>query len=60
MESRLTEMKASLDATTTELQTCRASEAEASTQLRNDQAALAEVQGRIERLDKALEKMGAK
>ena len=40
-------------------QACQAEEAEASNQLRNDQAALGEVRGRIERLDNTLAKLGS-
>ncbi len=37
----------------------QAAEADASSQLRNDQAKLVELQDRIERLDKSLEKLSA-
>ena len=58
IRARLTEMKTALDAQAIEVQTCRAGEAEASNQLRNDQATLADLRDRIERLDKTLEKLG--
>jgi hypothetical protein len=45
-------------AETTEVQTCQATEAEASSQFRNDQAKLLDLQDRIARLDKALEQLG--
>jgi chromosome segregation ATPase len=58
VKQRLNELKSHLDAQTAEVQTCQAGEAEASTQLRNDQAKLLDLQDRIERLDKALEQFG--
>ena len=51
--------KSQFDAQTTEVQTLQAAEAEASTQLKNEQAKLSEQQERIERLDKALENLSA-
>jgi SMC interacting uncharacterized protein involved in chromosome segregation len=51
-------MKSEIERQTAEVQTLQAAEAEASSQLRNEQAKLAEVQERIERLDKTLEKLG--
>lgn len=58
-KSRLPDLKRALDARTAETQACQAAEAEVSNQLRNDQAKLFEVQDRIERLDKSLEKQSA-
>lgn len=58
LQLHLTQMKVELESHTTEIQTCQAAEAEASSQLRNDQAKLVELQDRIERLDKSLEKLG--
>jgi chromosome segregation ATPase len=52
-------MKSTLEWLTAEAQTCQAGEAEASNQLRNDQAALGELRGRIERLDNTLAKLGS-
>jgi hypothetical protein len=57
-QSRVAEMKAELDRSATEEQTWQAAEAEASTLLRTEQAKLGEIEDRIERLDKVLEKMG--
>jgi chromosome segregation ATPase len=59
VKQRLAELKSHLDAQTSDVQTCQASEAEASTQLRNDQAKLLDLQDRIARLDKALEQFGS-
>lgn len=58
LQAHLTEMKSQVEAQAAEVQTCQAAESEASSQLRNDQAKLFELQDRIERLDKALEKLG--
>ena len=57
IRERLTEIKSSFDAQTAELQSCQAAESEASGQFQSDTAKLSEVQDRIERLDKSLEKM---
>jgi chromosome segregation ATPase len=57
IEARLPELKTTLEVQTTTVQTCQTAEAEASGGLRNDQAKLAELQDRIERLDKALEQL---
>jgi chromosome segregation ATPase len=57
-QSLLTQMKGEIEARTAEVQTCQAVEADASSQLRNDQAKLVDLQDRIERLDKTLEKLG--
>jgi chromosome segregation ATPase len=59
MKQRLNELKSELDAQTAEVQSCQAGEAEASTQLRDDQSKLLELQDRIARLDKALEQSGS-
>ena len=58
-KSRLPVVKSGLEAQAAEVQACQATEAEASSQLRNDQAKLAEVQDRIERLGKTLESPSA-
>src|ERR1035441_10583928 len=52
LQGMLPRMKRNLDTSTAELQSWQAMEAEASTQLRTEQAKLAEIQDRIERLDK--------
>jgi len=57
IQASLTQRKSSLEAQATVVQACQASEAEVSIQLRNDQAKLAELQDRIERLDKSLEQL---
>ena len=57
-KARMTELKRTLEAQTTEFQACQAAEAEASSQLRGDQAKLLELQDRIARLDRALEQLG--
>ncbi len=59
IQTRVAELKGALDAQTAEQQTCQAAEAEAASQLRSDQATLGDVQDRIDRLDKSLEKLGA-
>jgi chromosome segregation ATPase len=56
-QSRLTDMKSIFESQTASVQTCQVAEAEASNQLRNDQAKLVDVQDRIERLDKTLERL---
>ncbi len=58
VKQRLTELKSHVEAQNAEVQTCQAGEAEASTQLRTDQAKLLDLQDRIARLDKALEQLG--
>ena len=58
-KERLPGLKRSLEEQTAEAQTCQAAEAEASSQLRNDQAKLLDLQDRITRLDKALEQLGS-
>jgi len=52
----LTDLKNELDRQTVALQTCQAAEAEASSQLRNEQATLVDLQARINQLDKSLER----
>lgn len=56
-KSRLADLKNELDGQTVALQTCQAAEAEAASQLRNEQAALVDLQGRISQLDKSLERL---
>jgi len=56
-KERLPGLKRELEEQTAEAQTCQAAEAEASSQLRNDQAKLLDLQDRIGRLDKALEQL---
>jgi chromosome segregation ATPase len=58
VQSALPQMKREIEAKTLEVQACQVAEAEASSQLRSDQAKLADLQDRIERLDKTLEKLG--
>ena len=57
IQQRLPELKSELDRSTAQVQSGQAEEAEATSQLRTEQAKLSEIQGRIERLDKVLEKM---
>ncbi len=57
LQSTLTELKSRLDSQTAEAQACQTSEAEASGQLQHEQAKLSEMQERIDRLDKTLEKV---
>jgi len=59
LQSRLAELKRMLDARTAETQSCQAAEAEASSQLQNEQVKLTELRERIERLDRTLEKVSA-
>jgi chromosome segregation ATPase len=59
VKEALPQMKSQIEGQTAEVQTLQAAEAEALSQLRREQAKLAEVQDRIERLDKTLEKLGA-
>ena len=47
-----------LEAQTASVQACQAAEADAASQLRNDQATLAEIRERINRLDRSLEQLG--
>jgi chromosome segregation ATPase len=59
VREHLAGMKSALEEQTAQAQACQVSEAEASNQLRNDQAALGELRGRIERLDNTLAKLGS-
>ena len=59
VKQRLTELKGHLEGQAAEAQTCQAGEAEATTQLRGDQAKLLDLQDRIARLDKVLEQLGS-
>jgi len=52
------QVKSQVELQTEAVQTCQAAEADAASQLRNDQAKLADLHDRIERLDKTLEKFG--
>jgi chromosome segregation ATPase len=54
MQSHLEELKSGLAGQSAEVETCQAREADAANQLRNEQATLADLRGRIEQLDKAL------
>ena len=56
---RVTELKSQFDRESAEVQNCQRTEAEASMQLRNDQAKMLDLQDRIARLDKALEQLGS-
>jgi len=56
LQSVLAERKRQLESTSTEVQSCQSTEAEALSQLHKEQATLADLQERIQRLDKALEK----
>jgi chromosome segregation ATPase len=58
-QSALPQWKSELEAKTTELQACQVIEGDASSQLRNDQAKLAELQDRIDRFDKTLERLSS-
>lgn len=58
LQPRLAEQKSMLDTQTAEAQACQTSEAEASGQLERERAKLSEMQERIDRLDKTLEKVG--
>ena len=58
VQQRLVQLKSELERSTAEVQAREAAEAEASSQLQREQAKLGEIQDRIERLDKVLEKMG--
>jgi len=55
----LAEVKRMLDLETADLQTCRVAESEAESQVRNDQAKLADAQEKIDRLEKELDKAAA-
>jgi chromosome segregation ATPase len=58
-KSRLPAIKNGLEVQAAEVQACQATEAEVSSQLRNDQAKLAELQDRIERMGKTIENPSA-
>ena len=58
VQEREAQLKAEIDAIATEVSTCQATEAEASGQLQSEQAKLADVKERIDRLDKTLETSG--
>jgi chromosome segregation ATPase len=58
IQSRLTQLKSALDVQAAAVQTCQSVESELSNQLRNDQAKLAELQDRVQHLDKTLEQLG--
>ena len=58
-ELALTNLKQELERVNAEVLSRQAAEAEAATQFRTEQAKLTDVQDRIERLDKVLEKLGA-
>jgi hypothetical protein len=55
----LAQHKTELEQANLAVQSCQVAESEASSQLRTDQAKMSELQDRIERLDKVLEKFGA-
>ncbi len=59
VKQRVTELKSQLDAQTADVQTCQASEVEASAQLRDDQTKLLDLKDRIARLDRTLEQFGS-
>ena len=59
VQAQLPQIKSELEAQTSEVQNRQAAEAEASSEFRREKAKLVELQDRIERLDKALEKLGA-
>jgi len=58
LQEQLAMQKVDVESQTSALQRCQATEAEASSKLRGDQAKLAELQARIEQLDKTLENLG--
>jgi chromosome segregation ATPase len=60
LQSRIEELKSGLAGQSAEVESCQAGEAEASNQLRTEQAALADLRGRVERLDKALAASGVR
>lgn len=55
-EEQVVNLKKDLELQQTEVQTCRVGEADAVSQFRTDQAMLAELRDRMDRLDKALER----
>jgi chromosome segregation ATPase len=58
LQERLAQLKSEVERSTAEVQKWEAAEAEASSQYQREQAKLGEIQDRIERLDKVLEKIG--
>jgi chromosome segregation ATPase len=58
LKGQLSQMRGQIEGQTAEVQALQAAEAEASSQLRSEQAKLGDVQERIDRLDKTLEKLG--
>jgi chromosome segregation ATPase len=58
IQMMLAQHKTELEQANLAIQTCQVAESEASTQLRTDQAKMSDLQDRIERLDKVLEKLG--
>jgi chromosome segregation ATPase len=58
-QANLPRVKAMLDAQAIAVQTCEATAVDMANQLRNEQAKLAELQDRIDRLDKTLEQLTA-
>lgn len=56
-QAALSEMKRQVESRSADTQTCQSMEAEASSGLRREQATLSDLQERIQRLDKALEKL---
>jgi chromosome segregation ATPase len=57
VESRLGELKSTLDAQTVDTEGCRSAEAEEASQLKNDENKLSELQAQISRIDQALAQM---
>jgi hypothetical protein len=57
-QSGLAQSKTELEQANLAVQSCQVAESEASSQLRTDQAKMSDLQDRIERLDKVLEKLG--
>ena len=58
LPQHLGQQKKQLDIQNAAVQACQAAESEASDQVRSSRTKLAELQDRIERLDKTLEKLG--
>jgi chromosome segregation ATPase len=58
LQIHLADTKQQTETQTAEVQTCQVAETEAASQLRNDQAKLAEIEEKIERLDKTLAQSG--
>jgi septation ring formation regulator EzrA len=57
-KDRLTELKFALEMQTAEVQNCRVAESESTSEVRNGETKLRELQDRIAKLDKALEQFG--